>query len=71
MLISAKSPWSLVRARARARWSGLGEPLDLPSLEDWADEFKNLTPAQVERISSPEFYDFLRVRITRKYLALK
>ena len=35
--------------------------LDLPSLEDWTDEFKYLTPAQVERISSPEFYDFLRI----------
>ena len=45
--------------------------LALSSLEDWADEFKNLAPAQVERISSAEFYDFLRVHITRKYLALK
>ena len=45
--------------------------LDLPSLEDWAGKFKSLVPAQVERISSPEFYDFLRVHITRKYLALK
>ncbi len=45
--------------------------LDLPSLEDWADEFKYLSPNQVERIASAEFYDFLRVHITRKYLALK
>ena len=43
--------------------------LDLPSLEAWEDEFKDLAPAQVERISSPEFYDFLRVHVTRKYLA--
>ena len=43
--------------------------LDVPPLEAWAESMKWLTPAQWERIESPDFYRLLQREVTRRYLA--
>lgn len=43
--------------------------LDVPPQEDWSDQREQLTPAQRERIESPEFYELLRQQVTQRFLA--
>ncbi|MCH7726370.1 MAG: hypothetical protein IH991_07830, partial [Planctomycetes bacterium] len=43
--------------------------LDIPPLEDWETALRWVTPAQRERIESPEFYELLQRYITHRFLA--
>ena len=45
--------------------------LEVPLLEAWKDSLQWLTPAERERIESPEFYQLLQHHLTRKFLSVK
>ena len=45
--------------------------IDVPPTEHWAQQRRQLTEAQRERMDTAEFYELLRKQITHRAMALK
>jgi hypothetical protein len=45
--------------------------IEVPPTEHWAQQRRQLTEAQRERMDTAEFYELLRQQITRRVMALK
>jgi len=45
--------------------------LEVPPLEDWNSELQKLSPQDRLKVESANFYEELRVRVTRRFLALR
>jgi hypothetical protein len=70
ILSTARADISLSGARVlepRTGWV----TLDVPPLEDWDLELQKLSPQDRLKVESAEFYEELRVRATRLFLALR
>jgi hypothetical protein len=73
-------PQTLVRDPSAREWYGhsvhsferparVGSPSTLPPLEQWQDAMRWLSPVQRARLESPEFCEFLRVALAKRFLA--
>lgn len=45
--------------------------LEVPPLEDWNPELQKLSPQDRLKVESAQFHEELRVRVTRRFLALR
>ena len=56
----------IVVREVRSGWLSV----ELPTLESWREAMKRLTPAQQERLQSPEFYHNLQWHLTHRFTAI-